>query len=294
MAAVTRRPKERGLWPFVAGNRLQIAPPLVTTERTSVADSRSSTRCSRSPTGTPGIEHGTGIQNARGIEGVLDAPGQLHDVLAHLIRQPRLLSRPNTVFPGDGAAQRDRERHDLAECLVRTLLHVRVLGVEHDQRVRVPVARMGDDGDDDAAGIAIFAIPCTRSASAWQRNSDVLEQEDPVRSTAGMAKRRAAANASPSSGSSGHEHLVGAGGRARRGHGLGLLGAVRAGESERAMSIAAAVRSRPIFMRPHGVDRRGVHELEHGGPQRAGDRQNGVGRVGNRRVKVATTVLAGG
>ncbi|MBY6679382.1 aspartate aminotransferase family protein [Rhodococcus sp. BP-332] len=32
MAAVTKAAKERGLWPFVAGNRLQIAPPLVTTE----------------------------------------------------------------------------------------------------------------------------------------------------------------------------------------------------------------------------------------------------------------------
>ncbi|MGB3773165.1 MAG: aspartate aminotransferase family protein [Rhodococcus sp. (in: high G+C Gram-positive bacteria)] len=32
MAEVTEAAKSRGLWPFVAGNRLQIAPPLITTE----------------------------------------------------------------------------------------------------------------------------------------------------------------------------------------------------------------------------------------------------------------------
>ena len=48
----------------------------------------------------------------------------------------------------------------------------------------------------------IAAMPRTSAPSCWQRHSDVLEEQDPMRPTAGIARRRAVAKASPVSASS--------------------------------------------------------------------------------------------
>ena len=55
------------------------------------------------------------------------------------------------MLAGDGAAERHRELHHLAVRRLRALGHVRVGGVEDDQRVGVAVAGVGDDGDGDLA-----------------------------------------------------------------------------------------------------------------------------------------------
>ena len=81
------------------------------------------------------------------VERVLHPPGQRHHVLAELVGQRGLLGAADTVLAGDGAAQRDRDLHDLVERRPSPPFRVRVAGVVDDDRMGVAVAGVGDDRD---------------------------------------------------------------------------------------------------------------------------------------------------
>src|SRR5687768_4299105 len=55
------------------------------------------------------------VEDALRVQGVLDPPGQRHHVGAELVGQRAALGAPHAVLAGDGAAERDRRLHDVAE-----------------------------------------------------------------------------------------------------------------------------------------------------------------------------------
>src|SRR5258706_16076009 len=55
------------------------------------------------------------VQDALGVEGLLDPARQVQDVRADLIDQPRPLEPTDPVLAGDRAVQLDGQVHDLAE-----------------------------------------------------------------------------------------------------------------------------------------------------------------------------------
>ena len=79
------------------------------------------------------------------------------------------------MLAGDRAAESDRQVHDFPEREIGSFGLVGIVGVVHDQRVRVAVAGVRDDGDQhpSVGGDRLDAID-----EIWQfvqRNPDILE-----------------------------------------------------------------------------------------------------------------------
>ncbi len=126
--------------------------------------------------------------------------------------------------------------------------------------------------------LAMAATPLTRSPSAGNGTPTSSRSSVPLASTAGIANRRAATNASPSSGSSVENTSV-----------------APCSLNTFAMTSASSLAERPAFVGTgdekrrgvtvqthlqfvlHGVDRDSVHEFEHRGAHATRDPQHGVG-----------------
>ena len=140
----------------------------------------------------------------------------------------------------------------------------------------------------------IRSIPSTRSGSAGRGTPTSSSRRLPSRSTAGIANRRAAVKASPSSGSS----VVNTSDAPASVHAAAMISISRRrstpAESDRAMSIAAASRSKPIFIASSTapIDARSMNSSIDGRRLRVMARMAAV--ASRTEPNEATTVLAGG
>ena len=96
------------------------------------------------------------------------------------------------------------------------------------------------------ASAAIFATPPTRSASLGSGTPTSSSSSEPLASTAGMASRRAATKASPSTGSSVEKHSVAPASLNTCAMNSASWAPAGPRSSEAATIMAAALRSRPI------------------------------------------------
>ena len=112
------------------------------------------------------FEDGAGVEDTLGIESVLDSVVEFKDVFTEVFGQPGALQSADAVFPGDGAAQLDREIHHFSVGDVRALLLRLVRRVEQEQRVSVAVAGVGNDGDGDIAVLTDLFDPVDEVAEA--------------------------------------------------------------------------------------------------------------------------------
>ena len=231
-------------------------------------------------------DRGARIEDVVGVQRGLDAPVEFHRLGPELALQPWPLEPADAVFAGDRAAEADGQVHDLAERLLGPLRHRRrrrgrrrsAGGCCRRRRARSPRS-------SGRASSAIFSTPLTpgRPARATGRR----------RPRAAATLRLHGGDGEPARGDE-RLALVGIVGREhfRRtvfgehpGHVLGVLGACGPRSSVAATIIAAALRSSPILQLVlDGVDRDGVHELQHRRPDLAGDRDDGV-RGGRHRVE---------
>ncbi len=123
------------------------------------------------------VEDRARIEDAVGVERVLDPAGQRHDVVTEIGGQPGLLRLADTVFTGDRSAEVEREIHDLAERGVRPRRGRRVGAVVHDQRVGIAVPRMGDERDRDLLLDRDLLDAPHQRGELGQGDADVFEQQ---------------------------------------------------------------------------------------------------------------------
>ena len=209
---------------------------------------------------------------------------EIHDVLAEVGREPRGLEPADAVLAGDRAAEAGGQVHDLAVGDLRALLLFLILRVEDEQRVRVAVAGVGDDGDRHVAVGRDLLDAEHQIAELRQRNADVLEQQrtfllhgrdrDPAGRDEGFA-------------------LLGVGGEVALGGCVAvadlfddrrLRARVLAGfvglDDEHALGLTVEAHLQLVL---DSVDRGLVHEFEHRGPHGLCDVEDGVRGVGELR-----------
>ena len=176
------------------------------------------------------------------------------------------------MLAGDGAAQADRQIHDVAERLLRPRRHGRVARVVNDQRVGVAVTGVRHHCDGEVGLCGDLGHPADEFGQFRQRHPDVLKHQRalvfdgddgiPACGDECLALCRIV----------GAEALRGTGFGEHSGHELGVLytrrsAVVGGGDHQRR---GAAVQPHPQLVLD-GVDRRGVHELQHRRPDLPGD-----------------------
>ena len=188
------------------------------------------------------------------------------------------------MLAGDRAAERRREIHDLAVGDVRPLPLGGIVRVDDEQRVRVPVTGVGDDGDEDVALGRDPLDPGDEVAEAGQRHPDILEQEGALLLHRG--------DRHPPRGDEGLPLLGVIGGIAFGRPVLlaqlfddgDLTGGVLAGlvglDDEHALGLPVEAHLQLVL---DGVDRCAVHELEHRQAHLRADVEDGLGRTLERR-----------
>src|SRR3954469_10854692 len=92
------------------------------------------------------------VEDAEGIEGGLDGAVDVHRDRSRLAREPLPLEDADAVLPGDRAAEREPDVHDLAEGHAGVLGRGGIRRIEDDDRMHVAVAGVTDDADDEAVG----------------------------------------------------------------------------------------------------------------------------------------------
>src|SRR5688572_19111885 len=90
-----------------------------------------------------------GVQDAGRIERGLERAVHAQADRAEFALEPVALEQPDAVLAGDGAAERQAERHDVVERSAAGREARRIGAVDDDVRMQVAVAGVADGGDSD-------------------------------------------------------------------------------------------------------------------------------------------------
>ena len=105
----------------------------------------------------PAGKHLVRVEQPARIEGRLDAALLVQLARAELHRHQVALLHADAVLAGQAAAHLDAQLQDVGAELLRLVEAVRIVGVEHDQRMQVAVAGVEDVGDLQAVRVAHLA-----------------------------------------------------------------------------------------------------------------------------------------